>query len=300
MAKVFYVVENAPDYSQVNFFKTEKEALKYGTSQIPNFEMGEEPMNDEENDGEEWFNGDELTFKKGILYTVEDGDVEVRAMDEDAAREYVKNLDESYVAIFFDGFTKGMYGYQGRAADGKGYKWDWDGYNFTDSRGTVEIEEEFWVVYVLDKNGVKMHYGNYTSKEEAEKAIEQSVKGGSYGGKSYSTPREKLGMMLFDEFKEAAKKGEASWTYTAESATKNFKHVQVFEQFIIEKKPDGTISDDEEEREEDLMANVEVAIDDLISMIKKEANEIGGSFRSPGIESRVAKLIKAKLQKARL
>ena len=40
--------------------------------------------------------------------------------------------------------------------------------------------------------------------------------------------------------------------------------------------------------------------DDLIIMIKKEANEIGGSFRSPGIESRVAKLIKAKLQKARL
>lgn len=133
MAKVYYVVENAPDYSQVNFYKTEKEALEYGTSQIPNFEMGEEPMNDEENDGEEWFNGDELTFKKGILYTVEDGDVEVRAMDEDAAREYVKDLDESYVAIFFDGFTKGMYGYQGTAADGKGYKWDWDGYDLNES-----------------------------------------------------------------------------------------------------------------------------------------------------------------------
>ena len=216
MAKIFYVVENAPDYSQVDFFKTEKEALKYGTSQIPNFEMGEEPMNDEENDGEEWFNGDELTFKKGILYTVEDGDVEVRAMDEDAAREYVKDLDPSYVAIFFDGFTKGMYGYQGRAAGGEGYKWDWDGYDINES-----------------------------------------------------------------------------------------KRVPTFEQFIKEsvlneKKADGTISDDEEEREEDLMANVEVAIDDLISMIKKEANEIGGSFRSPGIESRVAKLIKAKLQKARL
>jgi len=89
------------------------------------------------------------------------------------------------------------------------------------------------------------------------------------------------------------------------------KHTTTFDQFIkeseesnkfdlIEKKADGTISDDEDEREEDLMANVEVAIDDLIAMIKKEANDIGGSFRSPGIESRVAKLIKAKLQKARL
>jgi len=69
---------------------------------------------------------------------------------------------------------------------------------------------------------------------------------------------------------------------------------------ITEKKSDGTISDDEESREEDLMANVEVAIDDLISLIKKEANEIGGSFRSPGIESRVGKLLKSKLAKAKL
>ena len=69
---------------------------------------------------------------------------------------------------------------------------------------------------------------------------------------------------------------------------------------LNEKKSDGTISDDEEQREEDLMANVDSVIDDLIILIKKEANEIGGSFRSPGIESRVAKLIKTKLQKARL
>jgi hypothetical protein len=83
------------------------------------------------------------------------------------------------------------------------------------------------------------------------------------------------------------------------------EHIKLFEQFvkepeIIEKKSDGTISDDEHDREEDLMANVEVTIDDLISMIKKEANEIGGSFRSPGIESRVGKLLKAKLAKAKL
>ena len=69
---------------------------------------------------------------------------------------------------------------------------------------------------------------------------------------------------------------------------------------ISEKKSDGTISDDEDAREEDLMANVEVAIDDLIALIKKEANDIGGSFRSPGIESRVGKLLKEKLAKAKL
>ena len=75
---------------------------------------------------------------------------------------------------------------------------------------------------------------------------------------------------------------------------------QIDPMHLNEAKPDGTISVDEVEREDDLMEAVETAIDDLIIMIKKEANEIGGSFRSPGIESRVAKLIKAKLQKARL
>ena len=132
MAKVYYVVENGPDYSRVSFFKTEKEALEEGLSNIPNFEMGEEPMNDEENDGDDFYHGDELTFKKGILYTVESGEVAVEAIDEDDAKEKVQE-NEDCVAIFFDGFTKGMYGYQGTAADGKGYKWDWDGYDINES-----------------------------------------------------------------------------------------------------------------------------------------------------------------------
>jgi hypothetical protein len=82
------------------------------------------------------------------------------------------------------------------------------------------------------------------------------------------------------------------------------KRIKLFEQFteesVNEKKVDGTISDDEAEREDELMANIESSMDDLISLIKKEANNIGGSFRAPGIESRVAKLLKSKLQKARL
>jgi len=134
MAKIFYVTENAPDYAQVNFFKTEKEALEFGNSQIPNFEMRQEPMNDEEADGEEWFYGAELTFKKGILFSYEEAEVYVQEMDEDEAREYVEEeVGENGGAIFFNGFTKGMYGYLGSAADGKGYKWDWDGADINES-----------------------------------------------------------------------------------------------------------------------------------------------------------------------
>ena len=47
MAKIFYVTENTPDYARVNFFKTEKEALEYGISELPQFDMFDEPTNDE-------------------------------------------------------------------------------------------------------------------------------------------------------------------------------------------------------------------------------------------------------------
>lgn len=69
---------------------------------------------------------------------------------------------------------------------------------------------------------------------------------------------------------------------------------------VVEKKTDGTISDDEEEEEEFLMTDVTTMVDELIDEIKKKADKIGGKFRAPGIESRAAQLIKAKLQKAKL
>lgn len=149
MAKIYYVTENAPDGAHVNFFKTEKEALEYGISEVPNFKMGNEPMNDEEADGEEWYQGDSLTFKKGILFSYEDAEVYVQEMDEDEAREYVEEeVGEYGSAIFFDGFKRGMYGYLGSAAAGKDYKWDWDGASINESKSNsglryVKLFEQF-------------------------------------------------------------------------------------------------------------------------------------------------------------
>ena len=48
MAKIFYVRERSGDYAQINFFKTEKEALNYGISEWPDFDMfGDEEDEDE-------------------------------------------------------------------------------------------------------------------------------------------------------------------------------------------------------------------------------------------------------------
>ena len=137
MAKIFYVRERSGDYAQMNFFKTEKEALAYGQSEWPNFDMYGDPDDegdsyDEDNDA--CFEGDSINTRSGILFFFEDGGVYVEEFDEAGAREYVQDeLGENGAAIFFDGFKKGMYGYLGNGADGKGFKWDWDGIELNES-----------------------------------------------------------------------------------------------------------------------------------------------------------------------
>ena len=68
---------------------------------------------------------------------------------------------------------------------------------------------------------------------------------------------------------------------------------------LNEAKPDGTISDDEDERREDLLAKTEAAIDELLANMKEEAYEIGGQFRGPGIFADNKKLIETKIRKFR-
>ena len=138
MAKIFYVRERSGDYAQMNFFKTEKEALTYGISQWSGFDMYGDPDDegdsyDEDNDA--WFEGDSINTRSGILFFFEESSVYVEEFDEAGAREYVQDeLGDNGAAIFFDGFKKGMYGYLGNGADGKHYKWDWDGMDINESK----------------------------------------------------------------------------------------------------------------------------------------------------------------------
>ena len=55
--------------------------------------------------------------------------------------------------------------------------------------------------------------------------------------------------------------------------------------------PDGTISGDEERRTQAL---IQKALKDVESW-KKEAEAIGGSFRSPGIKRMIAKAVSGKI-----
>ena len=66
---------------------------------------------------------------------------------------------------------------------------------------------------------------------------------------------------------------------------------------IEEANADGTISDDEDDRLDDLLGDVEMQIDELIQQAKTQAYEIGGNFRGPGMTSQLKKLMLDKLKR---
>ena len=72
---------------------------------------------------------------------------------------------------------------------------------------------------------------------------------------------------------------------------------------VREMNPGRTISADEDEIGYDLLASVEVQIDELIRYVKDEAERIGGGFRSPGISAGIRaealKLMAEKIHGAR-
>ena len=68
---------------------------------------------------------------------------------------------------------------------------------------------------------------------------------------------------------------------------------------VLEANPDGTISGDEEDLEEDLMMEIEIEIDRLIELVRIESDKIGGGFRGPGIRARALKLLASKIHGAR-
>ena len=54
--------------------------------------------------------------------------------------------------------------------------------------------------------------------------------------------------------------------------------------------PDGTISADEPQRRKELVARFTRQLNQLVAEAKRDAQEIGGSFRSPGIQADLRKI----------
>ena len=63
------------------------------------------------------------------------------------------------------------------------------------------------------------------------------------------------------------------------------------ERLMLEMNPDGTVSEDEEEMEEDLQKSAMMGLNELLDMVEAEAYKIGGTFRGPGVRSRMKKML---------
>lgn len=79
----------------------------------------------------------------------------------------------------------------------------------------------------------------------------------------------------------------------------DYAHSGAFESKVTEANADGTISDDEDERREDLLANTEATIDQFLADLKEQSYEIGGKFRGPGILHENMKLVQDKVKRFR-
>lgn len=69
---------------------------------------------------------------------------------------------------------------------------------------------------------------------------------------------------------------------------------------VDEANPDGTISDDEDERRDMLEMEIYQQTETLINFLKEEAEAIGGPFRSPGIIADCVKQIKDAFKKNKI
>ena len=68
---------------------------------------------------------------------------------------------------------------------------------------------------------------------------------------------------------------------------------------LFEANPDGTISDDEDERRAELLERVKEQMQELLASAEFDAKDIGGSFRSPGIMAEIKKELTSQLKKFR-
>ena len=198
MAKIFYVTEKTPDFTLAHFFKTEKEALAYGISEWSDFDMFGDPDSEDDSydkDNDVWFEGDWINTPSGILFSFEEGRAYLQSSDDEEARKYVKKeVGSDGAAIFFDKFKKGMYGYLGNGADGKGFKWEWDGDEINESLVTEkfnfskkEVEKAATLIASAisqaDMVKAKVHDLEYDKGRGA--GFEISIDGDKYAGGSY-------------------------------------------------------------------------------------------------------------------
>ena len=71
----------------------------------------------------------------------------------------------------------------------------------------------------------------------------------------------------------------------------------IVESVVAEANADGTISDDEDERRDELLKRVKEQMEELLASAEFDAKDIGGSFRSPGIMHDIRKELEKQIKR---
>ena len=97
-------------------------------------------------------------------------------------------------------------------------------------------------------------------------------------------------------FGDAVRKAKEAGEEEFEFDGKTYK-VEENESTITEANADGTISDDEDDDMSNLLSDVEFSTNELIDLIDKETERIGGYFRAPGYAAQCKKAVKQIMSK---
>ena len=104
--KVFYVIQQTPDYVQGWFFNNKRKAIEKGMEEVKDFTFGQDMINqDHFGDDTDYYSGAE-DVKEGFLFYLEDGEWQIKSEAEVIAKEQVAELNGAY----FPAKLKGGYG----------------------------------------------------------------------------------------------------------------------------------------------------------------------------------------------
>ena len=171
------------------------------------------------------------------------------------------------------------------AADNVDHYWDdWDEYD-TDREGLIDNAVRHYLRAFFKKD-FEMLTRMFASNDIAEGLLEGTM-GEIHALANSAKDLGEFVKKFFKEYGEKVKKTADSITWVE----------SLYDDMVKEANADGTISDDEDDDVENMLADVEYMVDELISYIKVETKKIGGSFRSPGMEAQCLKLIKETFKK---
>lgn len=142
--KVFYVIQQTPDYVQGWFFNNKKKAIEKGMEEVADFTFGQDMINqDHFGNDTDYYSGVE-DVKEGFLFYLEDGEWQIRSEAEVTAKEQVTELSGAY----FPAKLKGGYAecYCSDNVTSTNSKWEFDYGEIYETKTTmkhVKLFEQF-------------------------------------------------------------------------------------------------------------------------------------------------------------